>query len=177
MDLTILSGIIGSIILVIGAALPPIKVSHPAKLPKNWFFAAGNVSMFSYSYLNYLAGGSIFFVFLQILIAVSTVLMMLDTDDKIDAPILGIAGAGLVIWSFTLFEGYMTVVFVAGLVTLGVGFAMNIGTIRRNLALAIGSAVIAVFSYIMGDWVFFFLNVFFTAFSIYHVYKLIQSKE
>ena len=132
--------------------------------------------MFTYAVLNFIAGGSIFFIFLQILIAVSTLLMMLNTPDRLDTPILAIAGIGLVIWSIRLFEGYGTVLFVIGLVTLGLGFAMNMGTVRRNAFLALGSAIIAVFSYLMADWIFFWLNVFFALFSGYYVLKLSRGK-
>ena len=177
MNTTFIVGIVGSIILVIGAALPSKTVSNPVRLPKNWFFVFGNISMFTYSYLNFLAGGSIFFIFLQILIAVSTLLMMLNTPDKYDTPILGLAGVALVIWALKLFEGYGPILFVAGLVTLGVGFAMDTGTVRRDFALATGSAVIAIFSYIVKDWIFFWLNVFFALFSAYYAIKLSGAKK
>ena len=177
MNTTFLVGIVGSIILVIGAALPSKIVSHPVRLPKNWFFVFGNLSMFTYSYLNFLVGGSIFFIFLQVLIAISTLLMMLNTPDRYDTPILAVAGLALVIWALRLFEGYGTILFVIGLVILGLGFAMNIGTVRRNLALAVGSAAIAVFSFIVMDWIFFWLNVFFALFSGYYVFKLSKAKN
>jgi hypothetical protein len=43
------------------------------------------------------------------------------------------------------------------------------GTIRRVLALTLGSALIAIFSYIEASWIFFWLNVFFALFSAYYV--------
>src|SRR3989344_5224923 len=152
------TGILGSLILIIGAALPDRVTSHPARSIKNQFLAVGSTCMFAYSILNYLDGGSFFFVLLQVLIAVSTVLMLLGTDDRIDVPVLTCAGVGLALYSLSLFEGDATLIFVAGLVILGVGFALKTGTSRRNLALAVGSAIIAAFSYLQSDWIFFGLN-------------------
>jgi len=78
MDTTFLVGLFGSLVLIAGVAYPLKSVSHPARSTKNWLFTAGNASMFLYAYLNFLAGGSVFFIYLQVLIAVSTVLMMLN---------------------------------------------------------------------------------------------------
>ncbi len=172
MELTQTIGILGSIILIIGAALPDRATSHPALLRKNQFLAVGSTCMFAYAVLNYFDGGSFFFILLQILITVSTVLMLLNTNDRIDVPVLACAGAGLAFYSLSLFEGDATLVFVAGLVILGIGFALKTGTSRRNLALAVGSTIIALFSYLQSDWIFFGLNVFFALFSGYHAWKL-----
>ena len=71
-----LVGIIGSLILIIGAALPDPVVQHPIASRKNQFFTIGNACMFTYAVLNYFAGGELLFILLQILIAVSTILML-----------------------------------------------------------------------------------------------------
>ena len=60
--LTFLIGLIGSIILVAGAAYPAKKVSHPIKSVKNWLFAIGGAVMFTYATMNYFEGGPIFFM-------------------------------------------------------------------------------------------------------------------
>jgi len=67
-DPTFLVGFLGALILVGGAAYPIEKVPHPAKSVKNWLFAIGSLCMLGYALLNYIAGGTIFFVILQIFI-------------------------------------------------------------------------------------------------------------
>ena len=175
MALNFLIGLIGSFILIVGAAWPVKSVLHPARSAKNWLFFIGSLFMFGYAFLNYLIGGSIFFVLLQILIFITNVLMMLNTSDKFDVPLIAAASAGLVIYSLYLFEGYSTVLFVVGLCILGIGFALDTGTYKRNMSLAVGSAVIAAFSYLQSDWIFVGLNVFFALFSFYHATKLAKS--
>jgi hypothetical protein len=172
MDYIFWIGVVGSLILVTGAAWPVDKtVKHPAKSIKNWLFAVGGAFMFAYALLGYLGGGPIFFVFLQVLVAVSSLLMMLNVPDKYDVPIISISGIALIAWSLTLFEGYNTVFFVLGLSGIGLGYAFEMGTLRRVVALTLGSALIALFSYIEASWVFFWLNVFFALFSAYYVVK------
>jgi len=166
------TGLVGSLVLVTGAAWPEIKdVKHPSKSLKNWFLAIGGFIMLLYAIFNYQQGGPIFFVILQILIVISSILMMLNTPDKVDAPILTISSLGLIIWSLYLFEGYNTVFFILGLCGTGLGYAFQMGTLRRSIALTLGTSLIALFSYIEANWIFFWLNMFFALFSSYYVYK------
>jgi len=177
MDNIFLTGLIGSLILVSGAAYPAKPVKHPAKSTKNWLFAIGGTCMFAYSLLNFSAGGQIFFVILQLLVIVSSVLMMLDTNDRFDAAIITIASITLIIWSLTLFEDYSTIIFILGLTGIGMGYTMENGTMKRNLFLTIGSILIALFSYLVINWIFFWLNVFFAVFSGYYALKLMPGKS
>lgn len=171
-DYVLLTGLAGSLILAAGAAWPEIKdIKHPAKSSKNWLFAIGGFIMLLYTIFNYRQGGPIFFLILQILVAISSILMMLNTPDKVDTPILSISSLGLIIWSLYLFEGYNTVFFILGLCGIGLGYAFQMGTLRRSIALTLGSGLIALFSYIETNWIFFWLNVFFAVFSAYYVYK------
>lgn len=176
MDYNFYIGLIGSLILVTGAAWPIVKVRHSVYSTKNWLFVTGNILMFTFALLGYLSGGSIFFVILQILIAVSSFMMMIDVSDKYDIPIIGISGIALIVWSLYLFEGYTTVIFIIGLTILALGFALQMGTARRNFALALGSLLIAIFSYMEMNWIFFWLNTFFACFSGYYAIKLARVK-
>jgi len=177
-DYAFLVGLIGSIILVVGSAWPePKKKKHPTKSIKNWLFAVGGAVVLYYAILNYQQGGSIFFVFLQVLVAVSSILMMLDVSDKIDIPVIGVSGIALIIWSLYLFEGYNTIFFILGLCGISFGYTFPMGTLRRSIALTLGSILIAIFSYIEANWVFCWLNVFFGIFSAYYVYKGIIIKR
>lgn len=178
MNYIFLIGLVGSIVLVTGAAWPEIKdVRHPAKSLKNWLFAIGGFIMLLYAVFGYQQGGPIFFVILEILVAVSSILMMLNTPDKVDAPILAISSIGLIVWSLYLFEGYSTVLFILGLCGIGLGYAFQMGTLRRSVALTTGSILIALFSYIEASWIFFWLNVFFAIFSAYYVYKAFSRRR
>ena len=172
MDYTFWTGILGSLSLVAGAAWPEPKAKTvPVKSVKNWLFAAGGLVMFIYALLGYLQGGAIFFVLLQILVVVSSILMMLNTDDRIDMAVLGLFGTGLIVWSMTMFQGFSTIIFILGLIGIGFGNAFQMGTLRRNLALTLGSVIIALFSYMQSSWIFFWLNVFFAVFSGYYLVK------
>ena len=102
--------------------------------------------MLAYAFLNYQEGGPIFFFILELLVLVSSVLMMIDTSDRVDTVVIGIAGVALVVWSLYLFEGYNTVIFILGLTGIGLGYAFDMGTARRNAALFLGSVLIALFS-------------------------------
>jgi hypothetical protein len=180
MEITFLVGLLGSITLVSGAFYPDVPVSHPLRSVKNWLFALGALTMLIYSTLNYFAGGSIFFIFLQGFVSISSAFMMLNVNDRIDTPLLGFAGLCFIVASLYLFEGYNTVFFILGLSGIGMGFAMQNCTFRRDLTLALGGSLIALFSFIEANWLFFWLNVFFASFSGYHAfrqYKRLQSAD
>ncbi len=129
--------------------------------------------MLIYAIFGYSVGGPIFFIFLEVLVVIASVLMMINVDDRIDTAIISIAGVILIIWSLTLFEGYNTIFFIVGLSGIGLGYAFEMGTLRRGLALTLGSVLIALFSYIEASWIFFWLNVFFALFSGYYVVRLL----
>ena len=177
MHQTLFVGLVGALVLVAGAAYPLENVTHPTKSIKNWLFAIGGLLMFVYALFHYLAGGTIFFVILQIFINITSMLMMLNTRDTFDTPFIVVMGAVMIIWSLSLFEGINTVFFVIGLSGIGLGYALDMGTFKRNAALAFGSALIAFFSYIAKDMIFFWLNLFFALFSGYYAIKLLKKKE
>jgi hypothetical protein len=179
MDYIFITGLIGSLILVVGSAWPESKnVKNPLKSIKNWLLAiGGGAILLIYAVLNYQNGGAIFFVFLQVLVAVSSVLMMLNTSDKIDIPIIAVCGLSLIVWSLYLFEGYNTIFFILGLCGISLGYTFQMGSLRRSIALTAGSMLIAIFSYIEASWIFFWLNVFFSIFSAYYLYKGLTAKR
>ena len=180
MDYIFLTGLAGSIVLVTGAACPEKKRARPTppvKSFKNWLLAIGGFIMMLYAVLGYVAGGSIFFVFLQSLIIIASILMMLNIKDIIDTAIISVCALVLAIWSLTLFEGIETVLFVIGLSAVGLGYAFNAGTLRRNAALMTGSGFVAVFSYLQANWIFFWVNAIFAVFSAYYLAKELASKK
>jgi hypothetical protein len=167
-------GVSASVLLVAGAAWPVHTVSHPARSAKNWLFLLGGLGMFAYSFLGYKEGGPFFFVLLQIFITFASVLMLLNTSDKFDVPALSLCGIAMILWSLSLFEGLNTVFFIFGLSAIGIGYALETGTLKRNIALTVGSILIAVFSYVEASWIFFWLNAFFALFSGVHSVKLLR---
>ncbi len=171
-----LTGIVGSLILVIGAALPGGRPSHPTRSAKNWFLSVGAAIMFVYSILNYQSGAPVFFVLLELLVVVASALLMLNVRESVADAIILIVSALLVAWSLTLFAGYDTLVFIAGLTGVAIGYVADAGSFRRELALCLGSGLIALFSFITGTWVFFWLNVFFCIFSAYHALAALVRK-
>jgi hypothetical protein len=175
---TFLTGLIGSLILITGAAWSePKRKTHNIKSIKNWLFAIGGFTMLAYSILGYMEGGPIFFIFLQALVGVSSILMMIDAPEKVDIPILSISALALTIWSLYLFEGYNTIFFILGLTGISMGYTFQMGTVRRDLSLTLGSILIAVFSYIEASWIFFWLNVFFALFAGAYVIKKLIKKQ
>ncbi len=170
LDISFVTGLLGSLVLVTGAAWPETAENVPPyKSAKDWLFAVGGLLMLAYAILGYLAGGPVFFVFLEVLVVIASLLMMLNTPDAFDTPVISLVGLGFIAWSLTLFEGYNTVFFILGLTGVGLGYAFQMGTVRRSLALTAGSVLIALFSYIEQSWIFFWLNVFFAIFSSYYV--------
>lgn len=179
MNYTFLTGIIGSLILVTGATWPEMKKDiHPINSIKNWLFAIGGLVMFLFAIFGYLEGGTIFFIILEILVVIASILMMIGAPDYVDIPIITISGLALIIWSFYLFENYNTIFFILGLTGVGLGYALKMGTPRRSLSLILGSVLIALFSYIEVNWIFFWLNVFFAVFAgYYYIREVIQQKK
>ncbi|MDP2691465.1 MAG: hypothetical protein U1C97_00920 [Candidatus Gracilibacteria bacterium] len=172
MPITFPIGILGGLILVIGAAYPDKPVRHPVQSTRNWLLSIGGLLMLTYSILNYLEGGPVFFIFLQGLINIASIFMMSNAPEKISTPIIVVSGMSLIVWSLSLFEGINTFFFIIGLSGIALGYVLKPGTFRRNLALFTGSVLIAVFSYIEASWIFFWLNVFFAIFSGYYSWKL-----
>lgn len=177
MPLPTLIGIIGAIILVIGAAYPIKKVSHPVKSTKNWLFAIGGLMMLIYAFINYVAGGSIFFVILQLYVNIASILMMINAKERFSISVLSLAGLALIIRSLMLFEGTSTIFFILGLIGIAIGYTLKMGTTRRNLALMIGSLFVAYFSYLEMDWIFLGLNSVFAVFAGYYAVQLSCSKK
>jgi len=172
MDKTFLIGLIGSIILVTGAAWHEKKSpKHPTHSIKNWLFAIGGFTMLAYSILGYFEGGPIFFIFLQGLVGISSILMMINAPHRVGISIITLAGTALLIWSLTLFEDYSTVFFIFGLIGIGIGYTLTHKPFYRGIALTLGSILIAVFSYIGANWIFFWLNLFFAAFSAIYLIR------
>jgi hypothetical protein len=168
-------GIIGSVLLVLGAAWPePVKEIHPIRSMKNWFFAMGGWIMFAYALVSWQAGGAFFFVILETMVVISSVLMLSNAKEKLVLPLLGILSLILIAWSFSLFEGFNTLFFIIGLAGIGLGYTLQAGTVRRHASLTMGSILICVFSFIEASWVFFWLNLFFALFSGYYLFRSLR---
>jgi len=171
MDSTFLIGLTGSLILLIGSAWPAEKVKLPYKSTKNWLFGIGSWIMLVYAIVGYLSWGAVFFIFMEILVAISCILMMLPSRDRLNSIIIGGSGIVLIIWSLFLFQNYRTILFVAGMAILGIGFASRLWSQRRNIALTLGSIFVAIFSYTEASRIFFGMNTFFALFSLYYTIK------
>ncbi|MBT3349367.1 hypothetical protein HN954_02270 [bacterium] len=170
-------GIIGGIVTALGAFWAAKPTKHPARSLKNWLLAIGGTLLFLFALLDFLYGtGSLFFVILESLVIISCGLMMLNTCDKTDAWILAISGLGLVIWSLFLFENFSNIFFIIGLVAIGIGYALDTGTLKRNIALALGGLLVAIFSFLGASWIFFWLNIFFAIFSGFHVWRILKKR-
>lgn len=170
-------GVFGGVVLALGALWPDRTDGHPIHSVKNWLLAAGGLLLFVFALLDYLyASAPIFFVLLEFLVVIASVLMMLGTNDRVDTIVIGGSGIGLVVWSLWIFEDFSTIFFILGLIGVGLGYALEPGTARRNLVLTLGSILIVIFSYLGESWIFFWLNVFFAIFSTYHTVTLTKKR-
>lgn len=169
-----MTGLTGALTLVLGAAWPEEKC-QPIYSTKNWLFVLGALFMLGYASLNYFfAGGFAFFILLECLIIIASILMMMDVSDRINTIVISLFGLALVAIAIYLGEDSNTFYFIVGLIGVGFGYAFKMGTIRRFLALVIGSTFISVFSYFAGDMIFFALNAFFALFSAYYLVKILR---
>ena len=176
MNISTIVGIVGGIVLVVGAAYPDRPNVRAITSAKDWLFAAGGLIMLAYSIMNYLAGGSVFFIFLQALVNLSSIFMMLETNDRIDTPVMIVATLGLIVWSLWILPDLSTIPFILGLSGIAIGYCSTGGTKRREVALILGSALVALFSYIEGNQIFFWLNVFFATFSGIQLFRMMRIK-
>ncbi len=173
MELSVIAGIVGSIVLLIGAAWPLEKTTVPTKSVKNWLFASGSFIMLLYALFGYfLDGASIFYTVLELVVMFAVVLMMLDTSDRMDTGLMSVAGILLIVRSLFLFPSFNIVLFIVSFVFLGLWYAYKTNTFRRFLFLAIGGALIALSSYLSVSRIFFRLNIFFSLFSLYYAIKI-----
>ncbi len=174
MNYIFLTGLTGALTLVLGAAWPEGK-GRPIYSTKDWLFALGALLMLGYALLNYFfATGSIFFILLELMVIVASVLMMIDVSDRIDALVLSLSGLAFIAWSVLLYEGVNTIYFIVGLTGVSLGYAFKMGSVRRFLALTVGSVLIALFSYFAKDMIFLALNAFFALFSAYYLVKILR---
>lgn len=173
MDFILTTGLIGSLILVVGAAWPEKKqLRHPIYSVRNWLFTVGTVVMFAYALLGYFQTGEIFFVLLEILMLIASIMMMLNIRTKISIPIILLCTLGFMFAVLFIFEtNFRLLLFVVGLGITGVGYIINQSDFWRNVILTFGSTILGLFSYLDQNWVFLGLNLFFAAFSFYYVVK------
>lgn len=176
-SLPFLTGLLGSGILVVGAALPDTNARSAWESGKNRCFAAGTACMFLFSILNYFHGAPVFFVFFEVLMVVSSILMMCDVDHKLSVMVTTSITAALIAWSLLLAHGIDVFIFILGLGGIAAGFVLPMGTFRRAVSLTLGSILIALFSYLTASWIFFWLNVFFAVFSAYYAYVTAKNES
>ncbi|MCX6823507.1 MAG: hypothetical protein NT085_00060 [candidate division SR1 bacterium] len=172
MELSVITGIVGSIVLLIGAAWPIEKIKEPTKSIKNWLFGIGSFIMLIYAILGYLAGGPVFYIVLELVVMLAVALMFLGTKDRMNTALISVAGILLILRSWIVFQGPSMILFIVAFVVLSLGYAYKMNTIRRFLFLAIGGALIALSSYLGASWIFFRLNVFFSLFSLIYAIKI-----
>ena len=159
-------GVLGSIVLLLASGL-----HYSKKNIKKYLFTIGNLLMFAYAILNFIDGGSIFFIYLQILINFSSLLLWLNIKDKYDQPLVLSLGAILTYFALTINLDYLTLTFVIGIITLALGFSTDTKKPTHNLFLLAGSLLIAIFSFFQKDLIFLILNAFFALFSLKNLYQ------
>ena len=175
MDISFFIGLIWSLNLVTWAARPePKKVVKSLKSTKDRLFFIWSIILTIFARLWYQNWWTIFFFILQTFVVISWILMMLDTNDTLDTIILSISWVWLTIRSLYLFEGYTTIIFIIWLLGIWLWYAFKMWSIRREAALMIWGILIAIFSYLQPNRVFFGLNTFFAIFSGYYLVKYIK---
>lgn len=104
-------------------------------------------------------------------------LMMIKAREKSGMIILGILGLGLVITSFFMDQSTQTLRFIFGLMGISLGYTFKPCSRRRDATLTVGSLLIAIFSAIQFNRVFFGINVFFCLFSAFYRMKHAVEKK
>ncbi len=171
-------GLLGAIMLVLGSAWPEGDADKPAKSVKSWLFVIGASIMTMYSVLGYFfKDGVIFFILFQLFTTSASILGITRISSRVSTIITLISGAVFLVWSLMLFESIVTVIFIFGLIGIAIGYVQPFHTVRKSFFLAIGGALIAVFSFIESSWIFFGLNVFFAIFSGYYMVKAIRTRK
>lgn len=171
MSLPLLSlGILGSLVLTVGAALPEASSKKVAsyKVPKNLILSLGNLMIITYAILNYLiSDASPLYVFLEGLILLATIFMLLDIPDRVEIPAVIIATLAALGLSFWWSQDLSVWWFVLGLGGVSLGFILPPTGSIRSIAFTVGSGFICIFSFLHSDWVFFGLNLAFALVSVW----------
>jgi len=178
MNTTFLIWLIWSLVLVAWAARPePKKIIKSIKSTKNRLFLIWACVLTIFARLGYNDWWTIFFFILEIFVIISSILMMLDTNDTIDITILSLSWLWLIIRSLYLFEGYSTIIFIIWLIGIWLWYAFTMWSIRREIALMLWWILIAIFSYLQPNRVFFWVNIFFAIFSWYYLIENIRKNN
>lgn len=168
MDLATVIGIIGWVLLVIGAAYPREKVVANAKSVKNWLFSIGSWLLLVYALMGYLAGGPVLLLGVEVMIVLGCIMMLLDIKPMMARWIVSILWVILLVRAFTSLWGIDTMMlFILGGAALGLGYVSPMESLWRNLALTIGGILAIIFSYLGASRILFWLNVGFAAFCLY----------
>ena len=170
-------GLLGAVVLVLGSAWPEGDADKPARSAKNWMFVLGTFTLTIYALFDYSMGNSvIFFVLLQAFASVAAILGVTKVSSRTATVITAIFGVFFIGLSLVIFEGIGTIIFVAGLMGIALGYVLPIGSVRRSLSLTLGGAFIVIFSYMESNWIFCVLNIFFAIFSGYYLVKSLKVK-
>lgn len=171
------TGILGSVVLVLGSAWPDApEGTKPYQNRKNQFFALGGLLMLLYAWLNWLQGGNVFFILLEIMVVLASILMLLGVSEKRSTLVISLLGLAFIAWSLLLFKEFQAVFFILGLAFISLGYISQSGSKRRQAALLLGSVLVAYFSFLAGEWIFFGLNLVFAAFSAYYLVSAFKKR-
>ena len=128
--------------------------------------------MLLYAWLNWLNGGDVFFVLLELMVVMASLFMLLGLSEKLSAIFISVLGLIFVSWSVWVFKNSQALFFILGLGLISVGYVLKSGSKKRQAALLSGSLLIAFFSFLGKEWIFFWLNLIFAVFSGYYLYML-----
>jgi hypothetical protein len=171
----LLSGMAGSLLLILGAGCHVVVCSCPYYSLKNWLYAGGNTLLAVYALLGYLLyGQSILFVAMQPFLLLATMLMLMRVTLLTKEIVMGFALVPLLLCAFVYYEGVVTAVFMSGVITFSIGFALEDGTVIRNVMLLVGVSLLALLSTIKGDHMLTILAGLFFLLSVRNVYEAYQ---
>lgn len=93
------------------------------------------------SVLNYLTSSPVFFVFLEAFIVFDAVLMFIGVPDNIDGPLVGTVGLAFIALSIYLFSGYETIIFVLGMIGVGLDYVLDTGVRKTRNSINFGKLI------------------------------------
>lgn len=148
MSLSFIIGVVGAVCTVIGAGWPDKVPKKPRFSVKNRLFFVGNTLVFCYSVLLAREGGTVFFLYLESVVMLGTILMMTTIPKIYNVIATSVLGLFFVFRVLLGTQDRQTLIFVVGLTGLTIGFVSPAATLQREGALTLGSIGVAIYSYV-----------------------------
>jgi len=160
MNIIVIPGIFGSIAIILGMLYQEQNTNKlPHKSVKNRLFFIGGILMTLYSFLDFFQNKVLFFLVLQLFLLTTCVVMITNINEKKALIINIIALIIFVAWSFLAVNSIITLIFIFGLIIVGMGYTFKFSPTKRDIAFIIGSVLLTIFSVINHNPIYIAINL------------------